>query len=186
MTASETTLLRPGPGFGGSCFAKDKLAPTKFTIGAKAPIRVVEMLVDVNNKRRLAMASKVVRACGGSIVGGRPPCSGSPQAADRQDNMLDPPSLVIIPELLAAEAQVTAYGPECVEMARPDYAAGVIRKSDKFRASICAGQRNARQAILFMHNIYSIKTTKALGSRKIASGAGSTARAGPVGSHPPR
>jgi UDPglucose 6-dehydrogenase len=70
-------FLNPGPGFGGSCFPKDTLALTKLAIEAKAPIRLVETLVEVNDKRKLAMAAKVIRACGGSVAGKRIECSGS-------------------------------------------------------------------------------------------------------------
>ena len=51
-------FLNPGPGFGGSCFPKDTLALTKLAIEAKAPIRLVETLVEVNDKRKLAMAAQ--------------------------------------------------------------------------------------------------------------------------------
>ena len=52
-------FLNPGPGFGGSCFPKDTLALTKLAIEAKAPIRLVETLVEVNGRRTVAMAAKV-------------------------------------------------------------------------------------------------------------------------------
>src|SRR4029077_3041121 len=64
-------FLNPGPGFGGSCFPKDTLALTRLAAEAKAPIRLVETLVDVNDKRKTAMAAKVIRACGGSVAGKR-------------------------------------------------------------------------------------------------------------------
>ena len=51
-------FLNPGPGFGGSCFPKDTLALTKLAAEAKAPIRLVETLVDVNDKRKTAMAQR--------------------------------------------------------------------------------------------------------------------------------
>ncbi len=51
-------FLNPGPGFGGSCFPKDTLALTKLANEAKAPIRLVETLVEVNDKRKVAMARR--------------------------------------------------------------------------------------------------------------------------------
>jgi UDPglucose 6-dehydrogenase len=62
-------FLNPEPGFGGSCFPKDTLALTKQAIQAKAPIRLVETLVEVNEKRKVAMARKIEAACGGSVQG---------------------------------------------------------------------------------------------------------------------
>ena len=158
-------FLNPGPGFGGSCFPKDTLALTKLAVEAKAPIRLVETLVEVNDKRKLAMAAKVVRACGGSVAGKRIAVLGLTYKP-KTDDMRDAPSLVIIPELQAAGAQVAAYDPEGVEMAKallPGVefadnayaclegadAAVVITEWDEFRAlDLGAGQRNARQADL--------------------------------------
>jgi len=110
-------FLNPGPGFGGSCFPKDTLALTKLAIEAKPPIRLVETLVEVDDKRKLAMAAKVVRACGGSIAGKRIAVLGLTYKP-KTDDMRDAPSLVIIPELQAAGAQIAAYDPDGVEMAR--------------------------------------------------------------------
>jgi len=183
-------FLNPGPGFGGSCFPKDTLALTKLAIEAKAPIRLVETLVEVNDKRKLAMAAKVVRACGGSIVGQRIAVLGltyKPQT----DDMRDAPSLVIIPELQAAGAQVSAYDPEGVEMARPMLpgvefadnayaclegadAAVVITEWDEFRALDLARVKAllARPILVDMRNIYPIETMKALGFRYVCVGRG--------------
>ena len=57
--------------------AEKFMTETKLAIEAKAPIRLVETLVEVNDKRKLAMAAKVIRACGGSVAGKRIECSGS-------------------------------------------------------------------------------------------------------------
>ena len=97
-------FLNPGPGFGGSCFPKDTLALTKLAADAKAPIRLVETLVDVNDKRKTAMAAKVVAACGGSVAGKRIAVLGLTYKP-KTDDMRDAPSLVILPELQAAGAQ---------------------------------------------------------------------------------
>ena len=110
-------FLNPGPGFGGSCFPKDTLALSKLAIEAKAPIRLVETLVDVNDKRKVAMAAKVVKACGGSVMGKRIAVLGLTYKP-KTDDMRDAPSLVIIPELQAAGARVVAYDPEGIRMAR--------------------------------------------------------------------
>ena len=103
-----TKFLNPGPGFGGSCFPKDTLALTKLAIEAKAAIRLVETLVE--EARKLAMAAKVVRACGGSVVGKRTAVLGLTYDP-KTDDMRDAPSLVIIPELQSAGAHVVACDP---------------------------------------------------------------------------
>ena len=122
-------FLNPGPGFGGSCFPKDTLALTKLAAEAKAPIRLVETLVDVNDKRKTAMAAKVIRACGGSVAGKRIAVLGLTYKP-KTDDMRDAPSLVILPELQAAGARVVAYDPEGVR----------TRKAAASRRRVC-GQR---------------------------------------------
>ena len=111
-------LLNPGPGFGGSCFPKDTLALTRLANEAKAPIRLIETLVEVNDKRKVAMARKVEAACDGSVAGKRIAVLGLTYKP-KTDDMRDAPSLVIVPELQAAGANVVAYNPEGIRMARP-------------------------------------------------------------------
>jgi len=104
-------FLNPGPGFGGSCFPKDTLALTKLAADAKAPIRLVETLVDVNDKRKTAMAAKVIKACGGSVAGKRIAVLGLTYKP-RTDDMRDAPSLVIVPDLQQKGATIRAFDPE--------------------------------------------------------------------------
>jgi UDPglucose 6-dehydrogenase len=183
-------FLNPGPGFGGSCFPKDTLALTKLAIEAKAPIRLVETLVEVNERRKVAMAAKVVKACGGSVVGKRIAVLGLTYKP-KTDDMRDAPSLMIIPELQAAGAQVVAYDPEGVKMARPMLpgvefaddaygclagadAAVVITEWDEFRALDLMRVKSALATpiLVDMRNIYPIKTMKALGFRYVCVGRG--------------
>lgn len=183
-------FLNPGPGFGGSCFPKDTLALTKLAAEAKAPIRLVETLVDVNDKRKTAMAAKIVRACGGSVAGKRIAVLGLTYKP-RTDDMRDAPSLVIVPELQAAGARVVAYDPEGVRTAKPllpgvefadsAYAclkgadAGVIvTEWDEFRALDLARVKASLNTpiIIDLRNIYPIKAMKALGFRYVCVGRG--------------
>ncbi len=183
-------FLNPGPGFGGSCFPKDTLALTKLAIEAKAPIRLVETLVDVNDKRKVAMAAKVVKACGGSVAGKRVAILGLTYKP-KTDDMRDAPSLVIIPELQAAGARIVAYDPEGSKMARPMLpavefaesayaclegadAAVVITEWDEFRALDLARVKAAlaTPVVVDMRNIYPIKTMKALGFHYVCVGRG--------------
>jgi UDPglucose 6-dehydrogenase len=188
-------FLNPGPGFGGSCFPKDTLALTKLAADAKAPIRLVETLVDVNDKRKTAMAAKVVAACGGSVAGKRIAVLGLTYKP-KTDDMRDAPSLVIVPELQAAGARVVAYDPEGLRTAKPLLpgiefadnayacldgadAAVVITEWDEFRALDLARVKAclASPIIVDLRNIYPIEAMKALGFRYVCVGRGSAARA---------
>ncbi len=183
-------FLNPGPGFGGSCFPKDTLALTKLAADARAPIRLVETLVDVNDKRKLAMAAKVVTACGGSVAGKRIAVLGLTYKP-RTDDMRDAPSLVIVPELQAAGARIVAYDPEGVRIAKAALpgvefaesayaclkgadAAVIITEWDEFRALDLARVKAAlaEPIVVDLRNIYPIKTMKALGFRYVCVGRG--------------
>ena len=183
-------FLSPGPGFGGSCFPKDTLALTKIAADAKAPIRLVETLVDVNEKRKVAMARKVEVACGGSVAGKRIAVLGLTYKP-KTDDMRDAPSLVIISELQAAGARIVAYDPEGERAARPllpgvefaenayaclsgAEAAVVVTEWDEFRALDLVRMKAAlsRPVVVDLRNSYSTKTMQAMGFSYICVGRG--------------
>jgi UDPglucose 6-dehydrogenase len=183
-------FLNPGPGFGGSCFPKDTLALTKLAAEAKAPIRLVETLVDVNDKRKTAMAAKVIKACGGSVAGKRIAVLGLTYKP-KTDDMRDAPSLVILPELQAAGAHIVAYDPEGVRTAKPLLpgvefadnayaclkgadAAVIITEWDEFRALDLARVKASLTTpiVIDLRNIYPIETMKAHGFRYVCVGRG--------------
>ncbi|WP_339849761.1 UDP-glucose/GDP-mannose dehydrogenase family protein [uncultured Nisaea sp.] len=110
-------FLHPGPGYGGSCFPKDTLALVKTAQDYKAPLRIVETVVDINDKRKKQMADKVIQACGGSVSGKTVAVLGL-TFKPNTDDMRDSPSLDIIPALQAAGATVKAYDPEGMKEAR--------------------------------------------------------------------
>ncbi|NKB22295.1 MAG: nucleotide sugar dehydrogenase [Alphaproteobacteria bacterium] len=104
-------FLHAGPGYGGSCFPKDTLALVQTAKDAGAPIRIVETVVDINEKRKTQMAEKVVAACGGSVADKTIAVLGLTFKPDT-DDMRDSPSLVIVPELQKAGATIRAYDPQ--------------------------------------------------------------------------
>jgi len=183
-------FLTPGSGFGGSCFPKDTLVLTKFAREAEAPIRLVETLVEVNEARMAAMARKVIAACDGSVVGKRIAVLGLTYKPGT-DDMREAPSLVIVPKLQAAGAQIVAYDPAGMRTARSllpgvqlaEYAydcvegadaAVVITEWDEFRALDLKRVRAAlNQPIMVdLRNIYSIETMRSLGFRYFCIGRG--------------
>src|SRR5918912_1265513 len=62
-------FLQAGPGYGGSCLPKDTLALVRTAQMAASPLRLIETVVDVNERRKQRMAERVVAACGGSVAG---------------------------------------------------------------------------------------------------------------------
>ncbi len=110
-------FLHPGPGYGGSCFPKDTLALVKTAQDAGSPLRIIETVVDINGKRKKAMADKIIKACGGSVKGKTIAVLGVTFKANT-DDMRDSPSLDILPALQQAGATIRAYDPEGMHEAK--------------------------------------------------------------------
>lgn len=111
-------FLRPGPGFGGSCFPKDTLALVRTAQEAGAPMRLAEAVVSVNDARKAGMGGRVIVACGGSVRGRKVAVLGLAFKADT-DDMRDSPSIGIIQRLVEDGADVQTYDPVAMEQARP-------------------------------------------------------------------
>jgi UDPglucose 6-dehydrogenase len=103
-------FLHAGPGFGGSCFPKDTLALMQTAQQFGAPIRLVETVVEVNERRKEGLADRVARALGGSVAGKRIGVLGL-AFKPNTDDMRDAPSLVLLPALRAMGAEILAHDP---------------------------------------------------------------------------
>jgi UDPglucose 6-dehydrogenase len=126
-------FLHPGPGYGGSCFPKDTLALAKTAADHGSPVRLVETVIDVNTKRKHAMADRVLAMCGGSVEGLTVGVLGVTFKPDT-DDMRDAPSLDIIPLLQKGGAKVQAYDPAGMHEAKP-LLPGVDWKDDPYAAA---------------------------------------------------
>ena len=109
-------FLHAGPGYGGSCFPKDTLALTQTGQVMKAPQTIVEAVVKANHNRQQQMAERVIAACGGDVKGMKIGVLGV-AFKPNTDDVRDAPSLVIIPELQKAGAEIFAHDPEAQEEA---------------------------------------------------------------------
>ena len=109
-------FLHAGPGFGGSCFPKDTLALLRTAEQVGAPSRIVHAVVEVNEARKTAMATKISAAFGG--VKGKTLAILGLTFKPNTDDMRDAPSLAIVPALLDEGAIIRAYDPEGSHEAR--------------------------------------------------------------------
>ena len=109
-------FLHPGPGYGGSCFPKDTLALVRTAQQMGSPLRIIETVVDINDKRKKQMAERIIAACGGLVDGKTIGVLGV-TFKPNTDDMRDAPSLDIIPALQAAGAHVRAFDPAGMEEA---------------------------------------------------------------------
>jgi UDPglucose 6-dehydrogenase len=183
-------FLNAGPGFGGSCFPKDTLALMKIAKEAGAPLRLVETLVESNENRKLAMARKIIKACGGSVKGKTIAVLGL-TFKPNTDDMRSAPSLTIVPALQAEGAKVVAFDPEGAKSAKEllpgvVFADGpyaclegadalvIITEWDAFRALDLARVKAAlrRPIIVDLRNIYRRDEMTALGFQYESLGRG--------------
>jgi UDPglucose 6-dehydrogenase len=183
-------FLNAGPGFGGSCFPKDTLALMKIAKEAGAPLRLVETLVESNENRKLAMARKIIKACGGSVKGKTIAVLGL-TFKPNTDDMRSAPSLTIVPVLQAEGARVVAFDPEGAKSAKEllpgvVFADGpyaclegadalvIITEWDAFRALDLARVKAAlrRPIIVDLRNIYRRDEMTALGFQYESLGRG--------------
>lgn len=104
-------FLQPGPGYGGSCFPKDVSALIRIAREASAPMSLIEQVQVINAERKIAMASRIERAVGGSIRGKKIAVLGVTFKADT-DDMREAPSLVIVPSLADRGAEISIYDPK--------------------------------------------------------------------------
>lgn len=110
-------FLHAGPGFGGSCFPKDTLALAQIGQVHDAPQTIVESVVEANKNRQARMAQIIIDACEGDVKGKKIGVLGV-AFKPNTDDVRDAPSLVIIPALQAAGANIAAYDPAAMDEAQ--------------------------------------------------------------------
>ena len=102
--------LRPGPGWGGSCFPKDSAALVKIAEDAGYDFDLLKGVITVNEEQFQRVADKVARRAGGITAGTKVAVWGLTFKA-RTDDLRDSPALQIIRRLVDAGAVIKAYDP---------------------------------------------------------------------------
>jgi len=103
-------FLRPGPGWGGSCFPKDTRALVRIAEDAGYDFDLLKGVIAVNEEQKERITAKVVQAANGSLQGATVAVWGLTFKA-RTDDQRDSPALDIIRRLTAQGAAVRAYDP---------------------------------------------------------------------------
>jgi len=103
-------FLRPGPGWGGSCFPKDSRALLKIAREAGYHFDLLDGVIAVNEEQFDRVADKILVAAGGDPSKLTVAVWGLTFKA-RTDDLRDSPSLAIIQRLIAAGATVQAFDP---------------------------------------------------------------------------
>lgn len=119
-----SAFLKPGPGYGGSCFPKDTLALTILAQEADCPVRIVESVVDSNSFHIRRLGRKVAEFCADSwgverhlpLLNRRIAVLGLAFKANT-DDIRSAASTVIVPLLIKQGAEVVGYDPQAGEAA---------------------------------------------------------------------
>ncbi|MCU1454945.1 MAG: ugd [Acidimicrobiales bacterium] len=128
-------FLRPGPGWGGSCFPKDSRALVRIAENAGYDFDLLKGVITVNEEQFARVTEKITRMAGGSVDGKIVAVWGLTFKA-RTDDLRDSPSLEIIGRLRERGALVRAYDPAVASDAHP-LLAGIEVATDPYAA--CSG-----------------------------------------------
>ncbi|MCJ8307951.1 MAG: UDP-glucose/GDP-mannose dehydrogenase family protein [Rhizobiaceae bacterium] len=117
-------FLKPGPGYGGSCFPKDTLALTILAQEADSPSRIIESVVDSNSNHIRRLGRKIADFCADSwgeeranpLIDKRIAVLGLAFKANT-DDIRSAASTVIAPLLIKQGASVIGFDPEATQAA---------------------------------------------------------------------
>lgn len=124
-------FLHPGPGYGGSCFPKDTRALTTVADQFGVETRIVDAVIDANERQRKAMIPKIEKLVGDlkdkniGVLG----LSFKPET----DDMRESPAIDIINVMISRGAKIRAYDPVAMDEAR-HYIEGIEYASDEYDA----------------------------------------------------
>jgi UDPglucose 6-dehydrogenase len=112
-------FLRPGPGWGGSCFPKDSRALVKIAADHGYDFSMMRGVIEVNDQQLERMVAKVERAAGRH--GARPPTLDGVVVGvlgltfkAGTDDLRESPSLAVIERLRTHGAEIHAFDPTTV------------------------------------------------------------------------
>ena len=103
-------FLKPGPGYGGSCFPKDTRALIRIAEDAGYDFGLLRGVDEVNDAQFARVVEKVVHMAGGSVDGKVIAAWGLTFKA-RTDDLRQSPALEVLHRLRALGATVRAYDP---------------------------------------------------------------------------
>ncbi|MGB7209526.1 MAG: UDP-glucose/GDP-mannose dehydrogenase family protein [Pyrinomonadaceae bacterium] len=124
-------FLHPGPGYGGSCFPKDTRALTTVADQFGVETRIVDAVIEANERQRDAMIPKIEGLVGG-IAGKRIGVLGL-SFKPETDDMRESPAIDIIKSIIRLGGSVKAFDPVAMEEAK-HYIDGIEYATDEYDA----------------------------------------------------
>jgi UDPglucose 6-dehydrogenase len=126
-------FLFPGPGYGGSCFPKDVKALVRSGTDVGTRFDLLEAVEAVNERQKLLLFKKVLRALGEKLGGKRVGVWGLAFKAET-DDMRESPSIPLIRSLIGRGAVVRAHDPKAMESAHAVFGDTIVYAKDPYEA----------------------------------------------------
>jgi UDPglucose 6-dehydrogenase len=131
------SFLKPGPGFGGSCFPKDILALQQLSRKVNTDFLLLDAIIDSNDRRPGNILKKITKALGGALQGKKLAFLGLTYKAGT-DDLRNSPAIKLISKLKEEGAKVVAYDPKGMvnahkyfdELECAESAMGAIKEAD--------------------------------------------------------
>lgn len=127
-------FLFPGIGFGGSCFPKDVSALVRSGQEFNYEFKIINAVLDINERQKISMVEKVKRYYGGNLSGKRFALWGLAFKPDT-DDIREAPALYMIKELRDAGAEIVAYDPEAMENVKQLLGNDIAFANDEYDAA---------------------------------------------------
>ncbi len=124
-------FLHPGPGYGGSCFPKDTRALTTVADQFGVETRIVDAVIEANERQRDAMIPKIEKLVG-DLSGKRIGMLGL-SFKPETDDMRESPAIDIVRAIIAKGGSVKAYDPVAMDEAK-HFIDGIDYASDEYDA----------------------------------------------------
>jgi UDPglucose 6-dehydrogenase len=135
-------FLFPGIGYGGSCFPKDVQALVKSSQEVKYEFRILDAVMDVNEKQKLFLLPKISAYYKGNLKGKHFALWGL-AFKPNTDDIREAPALYIIDALVKEGATVSVFDPEAMTNVK-----GVIGDKVTYAESQYAALENADALII--------------------------------------
>ncbi len=124
-------FLHPGPGYGGSCFPKDTRALTTVADQFGVETRIVDAVIEANDRQRDAMIPKIENLVG-DLSGKKIGVLGL-SFKPETDDMRESPAIEIIAGMIAKGASVKAFDPVAMEESK-HFISGIEYATDEYDA----------------------------------------------------
>ncbi len=124
-------FLHPGPGYGGSCFPKDTRALTTVADQFGVETRIVDAVIEANERQRDAMIPKIEDLVGD--LNGRKIGVLGLSFKPETDDMRESPAIEIIAGMIAKGATVKAFDPVAMEESK-HFISGIEYAKDEYDA----------------------------------------------------